>query len=40
MNDALQLQALTDVLMPLAELTTAMQKELGNLGMILPAIME
>ncbi|XP_067251732.1 uncharacterized protein [Chanodichthys erythropterus] len=39
-NDVLQLQALTEVLSPLAELTNAMQKELGNLGMILPAVME
>lgn len=40
MNDVLHLQVLTEVLLPLAELTTAMQKELGNLGMILPAVME
>ncbi|CAM4609400.1 unnamed protein product [Leuciscus chuanchicus] len=40
MNDVLHLQALTEVLLPLAKLTTAMQKELGNLGMILPAVME
>lgn len=40
MNDVLQLQALTEVLFPLAELTTAMQKELGNFGMILLAVME
>ncbi len=40
MNDVLQLQALTEVLSPLAELTNAMQKELGNLGIILPAVME
>ncbi len=39
-NDVLQLQALTEVLSPLAELTNAMQKELGNLGIILPAVME
>ncbi len=39
-NDVLQLQALTDVLSPLAELTNAIQKELGNLVIILPAIME
>ncbi len=40
MNDILQLQAPTEVLSPLAELTNAMQKELGNLGIILPAVME
>ncbi len=40
MNNVLPLQALSEVLSPLAELTNAIQKELGNLGIILSAVME
>ncbi|KAK7130827.1 hypothetical protein R3I94_016086 [Phoxinus phoxinus] len=39
-NDVLILQGLVRVLTPFAELTESLQKELGNLGMILPAIAE
>ncbi|RXN19675.1 zinc finger BED domain-containing 4-like protein [Labeo rohita] len=39
-NDVLMLQGLVRVLTPFAELTDCLQKELGNLGMILPAVAE
>lgn len=39
-NDVLILKGLVRVLTPFAELTDSLQKELGNLGMILPAVAE
>ncbi|XP_059415495.1 uncharacterized protein LOC132151405 [Carassius carassius] len=39
-SDVLMLQGLVRVLTPFAELTDSLQKELGNLGMILPAVAE
>ena len=40
LNEVRQLNLLVEVLTPLADLTQCMQKELGNLGIILPAVME
>lgn len=40
LNQVRQLTHLVSVLTPLADLTEKMQKELGNLGMILPAVTE
>ena len=40
LNEVRQLTQLVGVLTPLAELTNRLQKELGNLGMILPAVSE
>ncbi|KAL7379365.1 hypothetical protein ABVT39_026641 [Epinephelus coioides] len=40
LNKLCQLTHLVSVLAPLADLTDKMQKELGNLGMILPAVSE
>uniref|UniRef100_A0A8C9X343 HAT C-terminal dimerisation domain-containing protein n=1 Tax=Sander lucioperca TaxID=283035 RepID=A0A8C9X343_SANLU len=40
LNQVCQLTHLVSVLTPLADLTEKMQKELGNLGMILPAVTE
>lgn len=40
LNQVRQLTHLVNVLTPLADLTEKMQKELGNLGMILPAVTE
>lgn len=40
LNQVRQLAHLVSVLTPLADLTEKMQKELGNLGMILPAVTE
>ncbi len=39
-NDVLRLTHLVEVLSPLADLTDKMQRELGNLGMLLPAVNE
>jgi hypothetical protein len=40
LNEVRQLTELVGVLTPLADLTNTLQKELGNLGMILPAVSE
>ena len=40
LNEVRQLTHLANVLAPLADLTEKLQKELGNLGMILPAVTE
>lgn len=40
LNEVRRLQFLVEVLTPLADLTDNIQKELGNLGIILPAVLE
>ncbi|KAJ8395781.1 hypothetical protein AAFF_G00028280 [Aldrovandia affinis] len=40
LNDLRRLQCLVDMLVPLADLTDQIQTELGNLGIVLPAVAE